>query len=187
MNNEKSIWPNGELPGPDTLAKLYSLAYEELRRRATRIMQSDPNVSLNPTALVHEVWFKLAKSEGLAVESQQHLVNIAVRAMRQILVEAARYRKAEKRGNGAVFVEFSEDLAVAPRTSTDVLELHQALEDFERTDPRQAKIVELKFFGGLSNSEIATLLGVSETTVERDWRAAKGWLFQKLKREKPKS
>jgi len=132
---------------------------------------------------VNEAWLKLAKSPALGVESALHFKRIAARAMRQLLIEAARRRNAHKRGDGeAVHVSFDDALAGTPSTEEELLALDAALIDLGRLDRRQAAIVESRFFGGLEFREIAALLDVSEATVMRDWRAARAWLGQRLSR-----
>jgi RNA polymerase sigma factor (TIGR02999 family) len=158
----------------------FSLAYEELRRLANRIKRGDPAATLTPTALVNEAWIKLAKSPGLEVRSPLHFKHIAARAMRQLLVEAARRRNAQKRRDGLLFITFDESLIAAPGTEIDLLALDSALRDLARLDSRQADIVESRFFGGLEFVEIASLLAISEATLMRDWRAARAWLSARL-------
>jgi RNA polymerase sigma factor (TIGR02999 family) len=180
------------LGDPDTtpeerraLDGLFSLTYEELRRLASSVKRSDPNATLSPTTLVHEAWLKLANSPPVAATSQLHFKRIAARAMRQLLVEAARRRQAQKRGGDAgVMVTFDESLQKAASSGEDLLALDGALEELARMNQRQAIMVESRFFGGLDMSETAALLGVSEATVLRDWRAAKAWLAQELHRER---
>jgi RNA polymerase sigma factor (TIGR02999 family) len=166
------------------LDQLFSLTYEELRRLAASVKRGDPSNTLSPTALVNEAWLKLAKSPGIAAQSPLHFKRIAARAMRQLLIEAARRRNAHKRGgNGeAIFVTFDDSLDGAATGAEDVLALDAALTELARFEPRQAAIVEGRFFGGLEVCEISTLLGVSEATILRDWRAAKAWLGQALRR-----
>jgi len=161
---------------------LFSLAYEELRRLAGRVRQDHPSATLTPTALVNEAWIKLARSPGLCIESPLHFKRIAARAMRQLLVEAARRRNARKRNNGALFVSFDESMAVVPGSESGLLALDTALLELARLDPRQAAIVEIRFFGGLEFAEIASLLEISESTLMRDWRAARAWLSAHLGR-----
>jgi RNA polymerase sigma factor (TIGR02999 family) len=162
--------------------ELFSLTYEELRRLASSVKRGDPNATLNPTALVNEAWLKLANSPGLASESRLHFKRIAARAMRQLLVEAARRRNADKRGGDAAqMVTFDESLGPNRNSGAEVLALDLALQELARLQPRQALMVESRFFGGCDVPEIAALLGVSEATVLRDWRAAKAWLAQALR------
>ena len=163
------------------LDRLFVATYEELRRLAATIRQDDPGATLTPTALVHEAWLKLANSLSIAPASRLHFKRIAARAMRQVLVEAARRRKAEKRGGDVAMVTFDEN-AFHPSTSADeLLLLDAALDDLARVNARQAVMVESRFFGGLDVAETAQLLQVSEATVLRDWRAAKAWLSSELR------
>jgi RNA polymerase sigma factor (TIGR02999 family) len=164
------------------LDQLFSVTYEELRRLASSVRRGDPSATLSPTALVNEAWLKLADSRQLATTSKLHFKRIAARAMRQLLVEAARRRNAGKRGGGVVevTVTFDESLQKPPSGGRDLLQLDRALDDLARMNPRQAVMVESRFFGGLDIPEIANLLSISEATVLRDWRAAKAWLAHEL-------
>ena len=166
------------------LDQLFSLAYEELRRLASSVKRGDPSNTLSPTALVNEAWLKLAKQPGIAAVSRLHFKRIAARAMRQLLVEAARRRNAHKRGGEGevIFVSFDESLDGAASCQKDLLALDTALNELARLEPRQALIVESRFFGGLEVNEISNLIGVSEATILRDWRAAKAWLGQAVRR-----
>jgi len=164
------------------LDHLFSVTYEELRRLAASVKRSDPNASLTPTTLVNEAWLKLAGSPELAATSPLHFKRIAARAMRQVLIEAARRRQAEKRGGkGAVFVTFDEALETPVSTDQELLALDGALEQLAKLNPRQAQMVEGRFFGGLDVAETAQMLEVSEATVLRDWRAARAWLAVQLR------
>lgn len=166
------------------LDQLFSLAYEELRRLASTVKRGDQGITLSPTALVNEAWLKLAKTPGLSAVSQLHFKRIAARAMRQLLVEAARRRHARKRGgNGEViFVTFDDSLDGSNSSEKDLLALNTALDELVKLAPRQAMIVESRFFGGVEIGEIAEQLGVSEATVFREWRVAKAWLGNELRR-----
>jgi RNA polymerase sigma factor (TIGR02999 family) len=165
------------------LDDLFSLTYEELRRLASSVRRGDPSATLNPTALVNEAWLKLAGSGNLVAESQLHFKRIAARAMRQLLVEAARRRHARKRGgdDDVEMIAFDESLAQTASCGKELLALDTALKELARVQPRQALMVESRFFGGLDINETATLLGVSEATILRDWRAAKAWLANALR------
>jgi RNA polymerase sigma-70 factor, ECF subfamily len=164
------------------LDQLFSVTYEELRRLASSVRRGDPSATLSPTALVNEAWLKLADSAPLG-SSQLHFKRIAARAMRQLLVEAARRRNAHKRGGDAPFAVITFDESVMqPASQQDVLALDNALEALAKIHPRQAVMIETRFFGGLDIPETAALLDVSEATVLRDWRAAKAWLARELKR-----
>ena len=162
------------------LDDLFSAAYEELRRLAATVRRNDPAATLSPTALVNEAWLKLADSPAVARTSPLHFKRIAARAMRQVLVESARRRNADKRGGGTAVVTF-DDAMSRVTTADDVLGLDAALEALALIEPRQALMVESRFFGGLSVAETAELLGVSEATLLRDWRAAKAWLSRELR------
>ena len=184
--------PHGFTPGEigatreerRALDQLFSLTYEELRRLASTVKRGDPHATLSPTTLVHEAWLKLANSPHLAETSRLHFKRIAARAMRQLLEEAARRRHACKRGgsDGIFMVVFDESLDEAATCGDDLLALDTALDDLARMSPRQALLVESRFFGGLDVSETAALLDVSEATVLRDWRSAKAWLAHELRR-----
>jgi RNA polymerase sigma factor (TIGR02999 family) len=166
----------------NALDHLFSVTYEELRRLASSVRRSDPNASLSPTTLVNEAWLKLRSSPGLAAVPRLHFKRIAARAMRQVLIEAARRRKSQKRGGGLAIVTFDDAAAQTPTGADQLLSLESALEELARLEPRQALVVENRFFGGFDVAESAELLGVSEATILRDWRAAKAWLARELRR-----
>jgi RNA polymerase sigma factor (TIGR02999 family) len=167
--------------GREALDLLFSAAYEELRRLASSVSRGDPGATLNPTALVHEAWMKMARAGRVQASSPLHFKRIAARAMRQVLVDAARRRQAIKRGASPAFVTFDESLAAPPASPADVLVLDAALERLAAVSPRQAQMVEARFFGGLDARETAELLEISEATVLRDWRAARAWLAQEMR------
>lgn len=165
-----------------TLDDVFSAAYEELKRLAAVVRRDDPAASVSPTGLVHEAWLKLARTPAVASTTPLHFKRIAARAMRQVMVEAARRRNADKRGGGVVPVTFDEALDASFATAADdVLALDAALDALGELNRRQATIVESRFFGGLDIPETARLLGVSEATVQRDWRAARAWLARALR------
>jgi RNA polymerase sigma-70 factor, ECF subfamily len=165
------------------LDQLFSVTYEELRRLASSVRRSHPGATISPTTMVNEAWVKLAKSPQFASTSRLHFKRIAARAMRQVLVEAARRRDATKRGGeGATVITFDESQGHAASCGQDLLALDTALEELARIQPRQAMMVESRFFGGLDITETAALLEVSEATILRDWRAAKAWLAHELRR-----
>jgi RNA polymerase sigma factor (TIGR02999 family) len=161
---------------------LFAATYGELRRLASAVKGRDQSATLNPTALVHEAWIKLSGSPGLMVVSELHFKRMAARAMRQVLIEAARKRHALKRGGDAT-VLLTTDFPEAPSIIVDaeLLGLDRALDELAGMNARQAMMVESRFFGGLEITEIAELLEVSEATVVRDWRAARAWLAQALR------
>jgi RNA polymerase sigma factor (TIGR02999 family) len=166
-----------------TLDYLFSATYEELRRLAASVRRADPSITLSPTALVNEAWLKLEKSPAFASMSRLHFKRIAARAMRQVLVEAARRRQTRKRGGdgGALLITFDESVEQAITCGEDLVALDRALNDLALVQPRQALMVESRFFGGLDVAETAALLDVSEATILRDWRAAKAWLASELR------
>jgi RNA polymerase sigma factor (TIGR02999 family) len=178
--------PDDPIPQPapldrPELDRLFAATYEELRRLAGLVRRGDPSATLNPTALVNEAWLKLAASSGLPVAGPLHFKRVAARAMRQVLVEAARRRNALKRGGKeALFVTFDEGVSGRAATADQMIALDDALGKLARMAPRQAAMVEVRFFGGLDVRETASLLGVSEVTVLRDWRAARAWLAREL-------
>jgi len=165
------------------LDHVYSVTYEELRRLASSVRRNDPAATMSPTTLVNEVWLKLAASPRFPLTNRLHFKRIAARAMRQVLVDAARRRRAGKRGGvDAVFVTFDDAVDQSALYERDLLALDRALDDLARIHPRQATMVEGRFFGGLDVAEIAASLQVSEATILRDWRAAKAWLANELRR-----
>ncbi len=160
---------------------LFSATYEELRRLAASVGRGDPSATLNPTALVNEAYLKLATALPGEPASRLHFKRIAARAMRQVLTDAARRRTALKRGGDRAFVTFDEALDGGETRPEEVLALDEALARLGTLQPRQALMVEVRFFGGLDLAETAALLGVSESTVARDWRAARAWLARALR------
>jgi len=166
------------------LDHLFSVTYEELRRLASSVRRGDPSATLSPTALVNETWLKLANSPAVGAASPLHFKRIAARAMRQLLIDAARHRHAHKRGGegDVTIITYDESMQPVASCGKELLALDAALEELARMEPRQAMMVESRFFGGLDIAETAALLGVSEATILRDWRAAKAWLAQALRR-----
>ncbi|HEX3743663.1 MAG TPA: ECF-type sigma factor [Bryobacteraceae bacterium] len=160
---------------------LFSLTYEELRRLAAVIRRGDPCMTLNTTALVNEAWLKLAGSPGFSPVSRLHFKRIAARAMRQLLIEAARRRSAGKRGSGALPIALDDIAGDVAGDAEELLALDSALEELAQVNPRQAQMVEARFFGGLDAAETAAALEVSEATLQRDWRAARAWLSGRLR------
>ncbi|HSU14613.1 ECF-type sigma factor [Longimicrobium sp.] len=169
-------------PAASTLDDLFSATYEELRRLAAHVGRGDAAATLNPTALVNEAYLKLAGSLRITPESRLHFKRLAARAMRQVLIEAARRRNAARRGGGVAMVTFDEALDAADASSGELLALDAALRDFAGINPRQAMVVELRFFGGFTQAETAQALEISEATVDRDWRSARAWLARELRR-----
>jgi len=178
---EASADPTGERAALDAL---FTDAYDELRRLAATVRQDDPSATISPTALVNEAWIKLADSPHVARTSRLHFKRIAARAMRQVLIEAARRRQAEKRGGGVPFITFEDSMGETATAADELLALDEALQRLAQLSPRQAMMVEARFFGGLELKETAELLGVSEATIVRDWRSARAWLASELHRSR---
>ena len=166
---------------PEALDRIFSVAYEELRRLASSVKRNDPAATLSPTTLVNEAWLKLANSAKIEAASYLHFKRIAARAMRQVLVEASRRRNAVKRGGGVSPITLDNDLDATQQSAEELLALDEALDELARIAPRQATMIESRFFGGLDVSETAQLLDISEATVLRDWRAARAWLADRLR------
>jgi RNA polymerase sigma factor (TIGR02999 family) len=166
------------------LEQLVPLVYNELRRLAARYMRRErAGQSLQATALVHEAYLRLLKDADLSFENRAHFLGIAARSMRQILVEHARARDADKRGGERRRITLDEAVAAGQPLDVDLLAVDMALERLAQHDPHQARIVELRFFGGLTNEETAEALGISPATVKRSWAVARAWLFRELTRE----
>ena len=171
-------WSQGD---DAALAELTPLVYEELRRLAHHHMGGQrPNHTLQTTALINEVYLRLADQTNSRWQNRAHFFAVAARAMRQILVSYARSQRAQKRGRGAVEVELDEAALVSPEESKEIVDLHEALETLATLDSRKAQVVELKYFGGLNYDEIAEVLKISRVTVRRDWEFAKVWLYTEL-------
>src|SRR2546421_4705686 len=171
-------WSQGD---DAALAELTPLVYEELRRLAHRQMGGErPNHTLQTTALVNEAYLRLADQTDPRWQDRAHFVAVAARAMRQILVNYARSNRAQKRGGGAFKVELDEAAIVSPEQSQAIVDLHEALERLGALDSRKARVVELKYFGGLNHDEIAEVMKISTVTVRRDWIFAKAWLHNEL-------
>ncbi len=166
---------------PDALAIMLPLVHTELRAAAARLLwREGPGHTLQPTALVHEAWLRLAGQAPSRIESRQHFVGIAARLMRQVLVDHARRRLALKRGGGVRAVTLEDAGHAATLAPEDLLVLDEALERLGQQSPRLRQVVEYRFFAGLEEEEIAQVLGVTSRTVQRDWARARAWLHQAL-------
>ena len=163
---------------------LLPLVYDELRRLASAQMAGEASgQTLQPTALVHEAWLRLVREEGRTWHNRAHFFRAAAQAMRRILVDRARHKLSGKGGAGGERVPL-EDVDIAVATTDDrVLLVDQNLERLENEDPESARIITLKFFGGLTNKEVANILGVTERSVERQWAYAKASLFELMQEE----
>ena len=182
--------PHGDAAAVD---ELFALLYDELRaiaHRQRRRWQGDD--TLQTTALVHEAFLKLVDQDRIAAESRAHFLGVAARAMRHILCNYARDQRAQKRGGGIAHVVLHESKgdAVSSNAPSEpmgvLISLDEALRRLERVDPRQSKVVECRFFGGLTIEETAGALGVSQRTVKRDWAMAQAWLHREMSMRQPK-
>ena len=174
-------WSNGD---SNALEQLIPLVSGELRRLAHAYMRrQDPGHLLQTTALVHEAYMRLVDAKTLNWQSRSHFYGISAKLMREILVEFARASHAQKRGGGATPLPLDEAAMVVKTPGVDLLALDDALKDLARFDQRKARIVELRFFGGLSVEETAEVLNVSPITVMREWSKAKAWLYHAISAE----
>ncbi len=176
-------WGNGDQAAID---RLTPLVYAELHRMARRHMRTERENTLQTTALVHEAYLRLVDAKGLACKDRVHFFALSAQVMRRILVDAARARISAKRGGDAhpldhsVAINLDEIAGDASQKSAEVLALDQALDDFARVDARKARVIELRFFGGLSVEETAEVLQISPKSVMRDWKLARAWLVREL-------
>ena len=176
-------WNQGDREAMD---RLMPIVYDELRRLAAGYLKAErPGHTLQPTALVHEAYLRLVRQDRVEWQNRAHFFGIAARMMRRVLVDHARRRQAEKRDSGGfrLTIQIGEVLEV-PR-DPELLELDQALGRLERLDADQARVVELRFFGGLTVEETATVLGISTATVKREWRTAKAFLRTEIAADHP--
>jgi len=171
-------WSQGD---DAALAELTPLVYEELRRLAHHHMGGQrSNHTLQTTALVNEAYLRLIGSRNVEWHDRAHFFAVAAQAMRRILVSYARAQRSGKRGGGALKMDLDEAALVSPEESTEIVDLHEALERLATLDSRKAQVVELKFFGGLNYDEIAEVLKIARITVRRDWEFARLWLYTEL-------
>jgi RNA polymerase sigma factor (TIGR02999 family) len=163
------------------LNELLPVVYKELKRIASRQLAMErANHTLQATALVHEAYLRLIDQHSVDWNNRLHFFSIAAEMMRRILVNHAISRKAQKRGEGETLLSLDQAMQLPDRKNLDLLLLDQVLKRLAEFDPTQARIVELRFFAGLSNEEVAEVLGVSDSTVKREWRSAKAWLAAQL-------
>ncbi|HEY3938618.1 MAG TPA: ECF-type sigma factor [Bryobacteraceae bacterium] len=170
---------------PTDQAKLFSLVYPELKRIAEyRMKRERPDHTLEATALVNEFVVRLCTATQQPWQNRLHFLAIASRAMRRILVDYARTHNSDKRGGQGGKVQLEGLNIVEPHEFRDILEIHDLLEKLAAEDQRMADVVELRYFGGLSNGEVAEMLGIAERTVKRDWQVARAWLYTRIHRGK---
>jgi RNA polymerase sigma-70 factor (ECF subfamily) len=172
---------NGQTEG---FEKMMALVYDDLRKLAAWQLQSERrDHTLQPTALVHEVYLKLAAQDPVEWQNKAHFFALAAQVMRHILVDYARTRYREKRGGAQTRITLEDALALVSPSDPELIALDDALNVLAEKDPRKSLIVELRYFGGLSIEETAEALGVSTTTVRREWTMAKAWLRREMRRE----
>jgi RNA polymerase sigma-70 factor (ECF subfamily) len=173
-------WGDGD---ESALEKLTALIYDDLHRQARRYMgRENPGNLLQTTALINEAYLRLIDYKSVRWQNRAHFFGVAAQIMRRILVDMARAENSAKRGGEALRVSLIEAEGVTQPLSVDIVALNDALDALAALDPRRSKVVELRFFGGLTNDEIAEALKVSEGTVRRDWSLAQAWLFRELNR-----
>jgi RNA polymerase sigma factor (TIGR02999 family) len=171
-------WSNGDR---QALERLTPLVYSELRRLASRYLRRErPGHTLQSTALVHEAYLRLIDQRNVHWQNRAHFFGIAAQLIRRILVDHARSHHAQKRGADACKLSLDEAIATAEKRDLNLVALDDALEDLAQIDEQQSRIVELRFFTGLSIEETAEVLGISPATVKRDWAAAKAWLYREI-------
>jgi RNA polymerase sigma factor (TIGR02999 family) len=171
-------WGDGDLAARD---RLFPLVYAELRRRAAHYLRGERRGhTLQPTALVHEAYLRLAGPARMAWTGRAHFLAVASQAMRRVLVDHARSKRAGKRGGHRVQVTLDEGAATSQPREVDLILLDQSLDALASLSPGQARLVELRYFGGLTTAEAAEVLGVSHATVERRWTLARAWLFRRV-------
>ena len=176
-------WREGDR---DALEQLMPLVYDELRRLASHYLRRErSDHTLQSTALVHEAYLRLAGQNPPEWQNRAHFFGIAARIMRQILVEHARGRATAKRGGGAFRLTLDSAIALSDNLDVDIVELDRALTDLAELDPQQGRIVELRFFGGLTIEDTSEVLGISPATVKRDWVTARAWLYRAMTGEAP--
>ncbi len=173
-------WSNGD---QEALDKLIPAVYDELRRLASRHLRRErPGHTLQTTALIHETYIRLVDQRHVRWQNRAHFFGIAAQLMRRILVDHARSRHRAKRGGSAVRLTLGEAMNVAAGQEVDFVALDEALNRLAEIDPQQSRIVELRYFSGLSIEETAEVMGISPATVKRDWSMARAWLHRELSR-----
>jgi RNA polymerase sigma factor (TIGR02999 family) len=174
------VWRGGDRAALDALLPL---VYDELRRLAHHHLRNErPDHTLQSAALVNEAYFRLVGQDPPELESRAHFFAVAAQLMRQILVDYARRHRASKRGGGACMITLDDAVALPQRKNVDVVALDDALNTLSEVDPRQSRVVELRFFAGLSLEETSQAMGIATATVQRDWTAARAWLHREISR-----
>ena len=172
---------DGGAPAPPAAAELAPLVYEDLKRMAAALMAREaPGATLQPTALVHEAYVRLVDQTRVQWRGRTHFLAVGARMIRRVLIDSARARNADKRGGGRERLTLADVGALTSDGRMDLEALDTALADLARGDERAARVVEMRFFGGLTEEQIAEVLGVTDRTVRNDWRAARAWLRREL-------
>jgi RNA polymerase sigma factor (TIGR02999 family) len=170
---------------PAAASRLLPIVYNELRRLAAHYMRRErPGQTIQPTELVHEAYLRLVAEQHIVWQGRSHFLALAATSMRRILVDRARKKMADKHGGGAEKVQLDEALVFSPGKSKNIVALDDALKRLELLSPRQSRVVEMRFFGGLEMEEVAKIEGVSLRTVKQDWSLARAWLHRELAKEK---
>ena len=184
INRLLADWGHGDQDARETLIPL---VYEELRRLARRrLWRERPDHTLQSAALVNEAYLRLVRQEAPQWQNRTHFFGVAAQLMRHILVDHARKHLAAKRGAGAPRLSFDPEIALPQKPELDLVALDTALNKLAGLDPQQSRLIELRFFGGLSIEETALVLGISPATVKREWATARAWLQRELKKDAPK-
>lgn len=166
---------------PKAADQLLDLVYEELRRLAAFKMAGQaPGQTLQPTALVHEAWLRLVGTQNPTFENRSHFFSAAAEAMRHILIDRARRKQTQRHGGGFERVDFDNVVLAAPSTDEQLLAVNEALDKFALQHPLQAEVVKLRYFAGMTNEEVAQLLGISISTAKNYWNFSRGWLFNEI-------
>jgi len=184
MSDVTRILEAAQQGDPEAAEELLPLVYEELRRLATAKMANErPGQTLQPTALVHEAWLRLVGNQDQEWNGRSHFFGAAAEAMRRILIESARRKRAARHGGGQARLDIDEVQIAAAAKDDELLALNDALERFAKRDPHKAELVKLRYFVGLTTAEAAEVLGVSIPTADRWWNFSRAWLFEEIERE----
>ena len=181
MEDATSMLNAMEMGDTHAAEKLLTLVYDELRKLAAfKMSQEAPGQTLQPTALVHEAWLRLIGSGNQKFQNRAHFFSVAAEAMRRILIDRVRRKRAQRHGGGCERVEFEELDIAAPDPDDELLAVHEALEKLANEHPRQAELVKLRYFAGMTNEEVASLLGISVSTAKADWVFSRAWLYKEI-------
>jgi RNA polymerase sigma factor (TIGR02999 family) len=181
MSDATQLLTAVEQGDPMAAEKLLNFLYEELRRlAASKMAQQAPGQTLQPTALVHEAWLRLVGTKNPAFKDRSHFFSAAAEAMRHILIDRARRKQTQRHGGGLERVDIDNVALAAPGTDEQLLAVHEALDKFALKHPLQAEVVKLRYFAGMTNEEVAQLLGISISTAKNYWNFSRGWLFNEI-------